>query len=490
MTTQALDTLEFAKAVARLSAQRNGLTDDASEWQYVKFDIDVPSSYWREGSEALPSATAQRVARLDAYDDLFHGDWSEWLLPSERIVTKNWFGDVGQMYADFMLSSPPVWYVGDIELKGSGLIADSALNSFERAVELIVRDQVTYGVGLVEVYGGEVLRVLPRLWFPTGGEGDVVAGPVSGESGSFVVKRFESGGVILREYFGLDDAGKLSSYGGEMLPTVEHIGQAAAWDVIMDMTDGRAVPLTPCPREPAEGEWGWRLFEDLAKLVFDYNRRVSRRSISITRHDDPILAAIPDDQAPVMTAPRFDGNQTEQEQVRIEQLNTELAQWRSQHVAFMPRGIRALEYISYTGDYQATTEALDTDLKDIISTARLPASLLGVEDTTTLASGVALRIAHSQTYLTIQNIQESLVAQLKRIMLILALSEGASAETLRTFADNLRVEWMNPIDYLEEGVSMMTEEGSNEGAVDDKGMAMDVAMVAAALQRSAVPADG
>ena len=156
----------------------------------------------------------------------------------------------------------------------------------------------------------------------------------------------------------------------------------------------------------------------------------------------------------------------EREQVRVDQLQTNLARWRSQHVAMLPVGIGSMEYISFDGRYEASADALDDMRKDIISEARLPASLLGIDDIK-LGSGVALRVSHSQTYLTLQQMQESLVEHLRRIMLILALEQGASAEMLRAFDAELRVEWMNPVDYLEDGVDMTTEDGGELEAEDD-----------------------
>ena len=437
--------------------------DTPREWTYVPFDTTVPMSYWAQGSDTIPKAVSDRVTRLGDYADLYHGDYANWLQADERTVSKNWFGDIAQVYADFMVASPPVWFIGDRPLAETGLFPEASMRSFEGVTEQIIRDQVAYGTALADVADGEVTRVHPRLWYPTGGDGDVTAGTAPDGSG-FLVKFYLPGGIVQRLRFALDSASLQGSLGvpDEIEETI--VGDPAAWDVILERTDGRAVTLTPCPREPAEGDWGWRLWEDLAKLVFDYNRRLSRRSLSIDRHEDPIMMAVREPADEEVTAPRrpkIEGQSTQEETVQVRTVNSNLAQWRGQAVGIPPEGISGFEYLSFEGDYAATADALADLRKDIISTSRLPASLLGIDDLR-LGSGVALRVSHSQTYLTMQTMQENLVQHLRRILLILALDLGTSGPTLDSFADGLRVEWANPVDFLEEGQSMETTDGGEE----------------------------
>jgi len=458
-----------------------------AEWRYVSFDVVTPSDYWDTGQDALPKAVTERTTRLSDYEDLFHGELSTWLPTEERTVSKNWCGDIAQVYVDFLMASPPVWYVGEQPLLGSGLIPDSTLHSFEMVTEEVVRDQVIYGTALAEVVEGEVRRVHPKLWYPTGGDDDVVAGPLPGDEGVLVVKRFEPLGVVRREYFAVDENGQLSVYTGPQPDMRTETGTPEAWAVVDELTDGRLVTLTPCPREPVEGDWGWRLYEDLAKLAFEYVRRMSLRSRSIGRHEDPILVGIPNENEGAAIAPKVGVDRTDQEQIRLRQLSDDLTRWREQQVAWLPSGLQGLEYTSFEGDYGASGEALQEVRKDIISTARLPASLLGIDDIR-LGSGVALRVSHSQTYLAMQQLQESLIRYLRRIMIILALDMGTDAGTLRAFAEELRAEWMNPVDFLEEGESMLTEEGGDQEEVDDDEDDdtddRDAALLAAALRMS------
>jgi len=276
-------------------------------------------------------------------------------------------------------------------------------------------------------------------------------------------------------------------YTGPQPDTRTETGTPEAWAVVDELTDGRLVTLTPCPREPVEGDWGWRLYEDLAKLAFEYVRRMSLRSRSIGRHEDPILVGIPNENEGAAIAPKVGVDRTDQEQIRLRQLSDDLTRWREQQVAWLPSGLQGLEYTSFEGDYGASGEALQEVRKDIISTARLPASLLGIDDIR-LGSGVALRVSHSQTYLAMQQLQESLIRYLRRIMIILALDMGTDAGTLRAFAEELRAEWMNPVDFLEEGESMLTEEGGDQEEVDDDEDDdtddRDAALLAAALRMS------
>lgn len=471
-----MTTMQVAGAVGRPRPQR----DDAGappEWRYVKFDLTTPLSYWTDGVDIIPADSRSRVERLNTYEDLYHGDFTAWLNLDERLVAKNWFGDISLIYADFMLASPPTWYIGDQELRGSGLLPEASLRAFDAITEQVVRDQVTYGVGLVEVVvpnGDEgqptmpiPTRVHPKVWFPTGGDEDVTAGPTDGNDKLFVVQQFSPGGMIERRLFEISDNEQISSYRGDDPPvTSQTIGEREAWDVIEELTDGRAVPLVVCPREPDEGGWGWRLYEDLARLIFEYNRRLSLRSASIGRHEDPIMVAVPEqDSAEGPTRPVLDQSPTDRENVRIGELDTNLAAWRRQKVGYLPQGIGSLEYLSFDGGYEASADVLEDLRRDIISTARLPASLLGIDDLK-LGSGVALRVSHSQTYLTLQQLQESLVKYLRRVMLIMALAAGANGPVLRAFNDQLRVEWQNPVDYLESGQSMMTTDDGSDEAED------------------------
>lgn len=470
----------------RWSPQKALTDDEVLEWNWVDFDIETPESYWTTEADSVPSDTQERINRLADYDDLLHGDFRRWLDKDERTVRKNWFADIAMLYADFITSSPPVWYVGDSELRGSGLLPESTLDHIDQAVELVVRDQLQYGVALVDVIDGQVERVHPKTWFPTGGDGDVTAGHIGGrQSAPFVVKHYEPGGIIRREYFDVDRQGRLVEYTGELAPSVETVGQLAAWEVVARETGGRPVPLTACPREPQDGEWGWRIFEDLAPLVFEYVRRQSLRSSSITRHEDPMMVGLPDpDPSAQAMRPKLGQSVTEREQVRMDQLATDLARWRGQYIASLPSGLADLRYVSYEGDYSASTIALAETRRDLTSTSRLPASMLGIEELR-LGSGVALRVSQSQTYLTLQNLQESLVKHLRRVILIAAVDEGTSGPVLEAFARELRIEWENPVDRLESG-DMTTEEGSE---VDDEMSDDELAIMALALEARRMTGD-
>ena len=487
-------TMQYTGAVGRPRPQRQ-TEDDLPEWRYIKFDITTPIGYWTEDAEGIPPAARERVDRLLAYEDLYHGDFSAWLNLEERLVNKNWFSDISLLYADFMLAAKPVWYVGDQPLNGSGLLPETSLRAFGKITEQVVRDQATYGIGVVEVEvpDGDAeaapvpkpRRVHPRLWFPTGDDDDVLAGPLDDDPKVFVVQHFASGGEITRQLYGLGDDGKLTAYSGEELPRrSQSIGSESAWEVIEELTDGRATPLILCPREPEEGGWGWRIYEGLARLIFEYNRRISSRSGSIDRHEDPIMIAIPEEESgEIGGRPQMGRSATEREQVRLGEVNTNLATWRKQKVGYLPQGIGRLEYLGFDGNYEASAIALEDIRKDIVSTARLPASLLGIDDLK-LGSGVALRVSHSQTYLTLQNMQEALVEHLRRIMLIMAAAAGVEGDVIRAFNAELRVEWENPVDYLESGRPMVTTDDGGSDDMEDELLA-DEERIATALEELA-----
>ena len=462
--------------IARYQRQREARYGEKPQsWQFVEFEYTVPSSYWDEGAAAVPGGdiyggVQNRVERLRQYRSLFHGDAMEFLAERERKVFKNFFGDIATLYTEFIMSAPPVFMLGDVNLVDTDLLPEYSLRSFTEAIEKLILDQIRYGVGLANVVNGEVEVLSPLFWFPTGEDDDIVAGPTSTrpDSGMTVLHFMPDGRTRSMMFAPGTTSGQIGGLIG-VGDVSDDVGDPMAWDVIDELTKGRRVTLTPCQRDPAEGDWGWRLYEDLSPLVFEYTRRLSRRSRMLDKHQDPIMYGIPVQTEDVTFQPSITSAVSEQDEIRFYELQSNLEHWRGEDFGVLPHGLSELAYMNSNADFGAGDSALADIRKDIISTSRLPASLLGIEEFK-LGSGVALRVSHSQTYLTCANIQKTLIPKLKRILLILALDEGASASTLRTFGEALNIEWKNPVQFLEDGVeTLSTDDGmQDEDEIDEE----------------------
>ena len=453
-------------AMDRLRRARAQEQEEHEAWRHVNFEAPLPSSYWEEGSHVDPCA--DRVQRLRDYLYLFNGDPVSpgWLSEDDSVVFKNYFSDVSLLYADFMMSSPPIFWLGEQLLVDTDLLPEQSLRSLTTALERIVLDQIRYGTALANVVEGKVEVLSPVYWYPTGGEDDVVIGPSLDPDAFMTMLHFEPDGATTAKQFevgkhpsGADDPSTLGQFIGTVDEVNDQIGDAAVWDVIEELTEGRRVTLTPCPRDPTDGEWGWRLFEPLAPLVFEYSKRMSKRSKSLDRHGTPILYAVPRDNDVDTVMPSLSG-QEELQQVRFADLDAGLSAWRGQKVAFLPREVQDLVYLHFDGSFEVIENELNEIRRDIVSTTRLPASLLGIEEMK-LGSGVALRVAHSQTYLAMANLQATLIPKIKRMLLLLAASDGASADSLREFSDQLSIDWENPLVFIEaQELPTQTDDGT------------------------------
>ena len=440
-------------AIDKLLQQRRQQSSERTQWRYTNFEMPVPSDHWQEGADIEPSTdTGARKERLQDYLYLFNGDpiTPGWLNPHEAVVFKNYFSDVAMLYTDFLMASPPIFYHGENLLQDVDLIPEQSIRSLIRAIERIILDQMRYGTGLANVFEGEVEVYSPIYWYPTGGEDDIIIGPSVGPEAGMTKLHFEPDGMTNAERFERhatrDDL--LGAHAGKVEEAEGTLGDTAAWDALTELTEGRRVTLTPCPRDPTDGEWGWRLFEPLAPLAFEYSRRMSMRSLSLDKHGAPILYAVPRDVEEDVVMPTLSGSD-ELQQVKFVDLDSGLDAWRGQKVGFLPRETQDLVYLHFDGDFSNTENALNEVRRDIISTTRLPASLLGIEEIK-LGSGVALRVAHAQTYLAMANMQATLIPKIKRLLLLLAMSAGAGADQLHAFSDELSIEWENPLVFLEE----------------------------------------
>ena len=89
---------------------------------------------------------------------------------------------------------------------------------------------------------------------------------------------------------------------------------------------------------------------------------------------------------------------------------------------------------------------------------------LGVETNT--PSGRALFIQYARTIFYTKQLQTSLIATLRKVILIAALYNGANASQLQSMADSIEIEWQNAVEeILEPQAVELTDEGA---VVDDE----------------------
>ena len=451
----------------------------------IDFEFRPPLESWTVGASIVPKGAEERVDRLLVYQDWYHGRFSPYIeRESDRLVVNNLFRRIAVFLADFLMARAPVIEHG-IEAPVSARFVESLME----AMYSVMLDYQRFGVGLMQVsegaMGWQVDSPQPTYWFPIDDTVQVLLDFVSEGGVAYVdvLYDFGAGGMIEERY--TIESDKLSALADN--PTEVMYGTPEDWDTLARSSYGRLGTTVSTARRPRTGDWGLSAFEDIASLIFENTRGNSQISRILSQFANPKYkpvrragnAGMP---GGIQRANLQPGNQpTSAGKIEITRwFDRDLDQ--DAYVIEPPPGYDDIEYLLFTGSLRDHQMQRQLTNEDIFLQSSIPAALWGLGTDGPTPSGVALSRQYVPTSVYIQDAQESLIKEIRKVLLIGALVEGLSGAALEDYANSIRITWDNMFDestLVMEGMTVTREDSAQPapivediepvGEVDDEG---------------------
>ena len=422
-------------------------------WQNeVDYEIDIPLEYWQTGAELVPAEARDRFNQLNDFLSLFNGEYQKFGF--NRPFYQNYFSITAMFIADTLMSYPPV-----IEGFDENFISPRFIQMLQEATHCVLADMIRFGTGLFQIVDSEVeaevLTPLPIMWYPASDEADVLVNMLTeneielytnDKDGSVEYQRYRLEGSRLKE---------------EIENNFNQLGSEAEWNVIQEAGLGRIGSIVPVQRRPSTGDWGRSLYRDITQTSLEINRRFEQCADILVEHGNPILLLIPTVGTPQYSDPAS----AEQVSLTIATEKQRFDVFRSSPVAALPQGYMDAKYLMWEGMLTDHYNMIDELQKQLFASTNIPAALYGLGVETNTPSGRALFIQYARTIFYTKQLQTSLIATLRKVILIAALYNGANASQLQTMADSIEIEWQNAVEQILEPQSV---ELTDEGAVVDE----------------------
>ena len=431
----------------------------------IDFEYRPPLDSWKTDSPIVPKGAKARVDRLLVYQDWYHGKFSPYIQrANDRLVVNNLFRRIAVFLADFLMARSPV-----IEHGGEAPVSARFVESLMEAMYSVMLDYQRFGVGLMQVTEGDngwqVDSPQPVYWFPIDDSVQVLIDPFSegGESYVDVLYDFGAGGIITERY--KTERDNLGAMADDMVQVT--YGDAGDWQRLAESSYGRLGTIVATARRPRTGDWGLGAFEDIASLIFENTRGNSQISRVLSQFTNPKYKPIrrgagtglPD---VVQRANLQPGNQA------TAQGKVDVTRWydrdldQDSYIIEPPPGYDDIEFLLFTGslrDHQMQRQLIN---EDIFLQSSIPPALWGMGTAGPTPSGVALSRQYVPTSVYIQDAQESLIKEIRKVLLVGALVNGLSGSALSDYANNIRITWENMFDestLILEGMTVRREDG-------------------------------
>ena len=398
--------------------------DGPPQHRPVDYDVLTPLSYWTGRPTFPPEPAKGRVERINLHRRLFRGDLAPILTTGSQRVEINYFERTSLFLADLMASP------ASLEVRGGPDDLD-LVPLVLRTVHRMALDQSRYGTGiLLAGASGETPELhyrYPGALFPAtqpGPDGRWASwalayeqpSPNGAEAGPLEVITY-GGGTYRRRTIGAQP--------------VEGVAAPGEESVVMDN------PLYVVQRWPDAGGWGLPIYQSMIPLVAELCRRASSNSISLDRHERPIVVEETDDRALAFAPEQSDLGA----QLRQETAQAAREDWRAQDVAQLPQGVKGVSYLQWDAQMQGAGAHIQRVMDALYTTTSIPAALYSASGSGTV-SGVALRRLYAPTYVYIDLVIASLRPTLEAALGAAMQSAGRD--------ERPTIEWANPLDHLDQ----------------------------------------
>jgi len=364
-----------------------------------------------------PSRFASRNERLDHYQTLYRGDYTNMVATQDAVrVRVNYHRRLVTLVAGLLTTVDPV--------QTPELVDPQALTVV--ASELLV-DQLRYGgaivrCGLAPDIGPYIDVLDPTAWYPLEDGGHLIVSP-------YVSATAQDANPDRARVTIIDNRGTTSlfdySWSGSTLGDQLDTGTSLGWSVVER--------VTMLPRVPG---WGTSWYDDLTPLVVELARRLTSASSILDAHERPLLSTWVDDQD--LSAFLPDDPNPPLGNARRGAAVPGLEDWRRHDIVSVPNQLQRYEYITWDGQLSASINTIEQLRMSIHVLTAIPAILEAV-------SGVPSGVALKRLLLPLYAVTRSLQSQTR-----LALEAVLSGIGQFAGYGDIRVEWPHAFDALDE----------------------------------------
>ena len=409
------------------------------EWLTVDFETLVPLEYWQNGAQLIPESARARVERLMEYQQVWDGDFRQFLAPNDRRVINNLFRKTATWMADALMATPPQMTVPD-----GSLLTPRYIAGLQHCLYHGIIDFIRYGVCLLRIshygeFGWQCAVPQPLYWYPAA-DGQALVEVTDGGKAAIVTKDYGDGSATEQRF---DVKQAALAGGGDIVEVGDTNHDPAAWRVVGESLLGRTGLLLGAARNPATGDWGLSAYEDCFSPIMALTRMQSQLDQAVYEHADPKLKLLrPDGQTELSSRQQLHG-QTKRSSDAIEEYKFKSSLYDRDKVAVAPPpGFKDIQPLKRLEDVSAQISLVQINTEVALAHANVPASLLLLDPRAiTPQSGKALALQNLPTAIAISGMHRILSEWLRKGLLIGEYLHGASADQLRTFAEELRIEW-------------------------------------------------
>lgn len=386
----------------------------------VNYNVLTPLSYWKAGAPSTPPGALARRSQMQLFRGLYAGDWSQ-LLGAAYPIRANYFRRMANNLTDLMIAYPPT-----VESAPAGTDTERLDAEIFGVLDDLIPNMVITGTGLIRAFrnatGPHIESPDPEYWFPAP-NGDAVVIPLpAGQTQVLILV----GGTEIKIDFA-PTANEWDGLGQDInAGMLAPLGRMAGATVGQSTLPGPA--LWPVAMPPANGRFGVSMIPDMVPLVVELSRRLSKSSITLNRHADPILVFREDEQYPTYN----DAAPGEELQIRNYTQRVFLDEWRKQWITMLPPEYKSAEYITWDAQMLATNAHYDkvkTELFDSTPLSPLITSNWPV-------GNVSIRKAYAPLYAAYLRIRARIKQQLEG-----ALSVAAGGP--------VKLEWPDAVELID-----------------------------------------
>ena len=233
----------------------------------INLDLPVTTEDFEVGASWPPWRASRRTARLNSYERLYRGDFTDYVDDHNGIrTTANYFGRVAEVMASMMVSE-------EID------------ENVQKAAANAIVDMMRYGRSYVARIAGEVVALDPRFCYRhEDGQTLYVVTP-------FTSTKSQDGGSDYYSIYAIPVEGNAEKWDSSTDIHSATTGQQVE-SIFGSPEDQESVPdcaWAYADRHPSLGGWGKSAFDDMIPLIFELSKRMSANSYVLDRHMYPLL---------------------------------------------------------------------------------------------------------------------------------------------------------------------------------------------------------
>ena len=366
----------------------------------VDYSLSVDPDEVMVGATWPPARFDHRVERLDRFHDWGRGDLSYLIDPEMMrvagVAPTNIFRRVAKFVADLLVMERP---------RLAGEDGDDWLMKLLTVAHTAISDTIKYGAAfIVAAPTLQWFRVVDARYVLARSDGGWVIGEPKVSKGmqtqtpdlKQIVNIDPSGQATLtlyrdsRDRFGVGPAGNPRGGLAEEITTPAQAGTVTVCPIV-------------CLPEVAD-YWGTSWFEDLATIVVQKTRRMAANALVLDANSHPLLflKGVADNYTRAANVPRSRANHGDPASpAEIKAEGDILSQLRHGTPILLRDGIEGAEYVTWTGNLEASMTALDKIAMDLRLMSGLPAAM---ESDQAIPSGVSLKRMFWQLYASVSPI--------------------------------------------------------------------------------------